>query len=165
MIYSMECMVFHGDESIPSLLFADDALLLADLADKLQQNLGRMDDLCYHWDMAINIEKCRNLIVNDGREYTFNLGGFVLPRIDVYIYIELPIDKNINILTIINDKKDKSRKAYLSMHPFLTKYYIPQPVKSLFIKGVLLSIATYGCELHGMSDLQVRSLQKVIDNV
>ncbi|ELQ75186.1 putative transposable element encoded protein, partial [Trachipleistophora hominis] len=50
------------------------------------------------------------------------------------------------------------------MRPFLTRKFVPAPIKMLLVKSVLLSIATYGCELYGMSTVRLAPLQRVIDH-
>ncbi|ELQ76887.1 U4/U6-associated splicing factor PRP4, transposable element containing protein, partial [Trachipleistophora hominis] len=65
---------------------------------------------------------------------------------------------------VIRDRKEKAVRAYHEMRPFLIRKFVPAPIKMLLVKSVLLPIATYGCELYGMSTARLAPLQRVTDH-
>ena len=88
--------------------------------------------------------------------------------------ISIPNVSGIHILglnlMIIGHCKDKiknntikSNNAINSSFNFITRKDIPIAYKIKFINSVLIPIATYGCELFGMSEQTTNSIQRIVN--
>ncbi|ELQ74836.1 putative RNA-directed DNA polymerase (reverse transcriptase), Non LTR Retrotransposon protein, partial [Trachipleistophora hominis] len=153
-----------GVRSIPGLLFADDAVVLAESAHELQSNLQRISDWCERWRISLNIEKCGLVVFGPGEARNMCYRGQSLPVVASYTYLGHPLMPDLDLNVVIQDRKEKAIRAYHGMRPFLTRNFVPAPIKMLLVKSVLLPIATYGCELYGMSTSRLAHLQRVIDH-
>ncbi|PVU93672.1 hypothetical protein BB561_003112 [Smittium simulii] len=52
------------DKKISGLLFADDAVILAESADELQKSFDTLTEWCKRWDMNVNNKKCGIMAIN-----------------------------------------------------------------------------------------------------
>ncbi len=148
---------------IPGLLFADDAVIFADSAQELRSGIEKIEKWCHKWKMTLNIGKCGVMIVGEEDSNVFNFNGTPLPTVDRYTYLGLSITNHLSFDAIVEDRKEKARRAFFSMAGFLTRKNIPIPVKVQVVKSVLIPISTYGAELYGMSAQRVTPLQRVMD--
>ncbi|MEG2480212.1 MAG: reverse transcriptase family protein, partial [Mucinivorans sp.] len=149
---------------IPGLLFADDAVILAENEVELKQSMIRIEEWCSRWKMSLNTEKCGVMAIGDELTQPITYNGEVIPVCTSYTYLGLPITNTLDLSEIIKDRKEKAKKAFFSVKGFLAKRDIPVGIKLRVLKGVLIPICTYGCELYGMSAQRVSPLQKVMDN-
>jgi hypothetical protein len=69
----------------------------------------------------------------------------------------------LSLKRMISDRADKARRALGSMLGFLNRRRVPAYLKRPLVSTVLLHIATYGCELWGMSTSRAAPLGRVVD--
>ncbi|OMJ08094.1 Retrovirus-related Pol polyprotein from type-1 retrotransposable element R2, partial [Smittium culicis] len=71
---------------IPGLLFADDAVMLADSAENLQTSLDAITVWSYTWEMAVNASKCAIMAINCDDPAELTLQRQTISTTDQYTY-------------------------------------------------------------------------------
>jgi hypothetical protein len=122
--------------------------------------------------MKINVRKC-GIISFPGRSGEplqqiegdpITIGTEEVPRVDSYMYLGVPIDRNLSREAMVANNVAKGRKALKSLLKFLSRRSYPSHLKVLLVKGKLLPILTYGGEIRGMNTQIASKAQKVCDD-
>ncbi|XDV52909.1 hypothetical protein PO909_021551 [Leuciscus waleckii] len=146
--------VRFGDDTISSLLFADDVVVLASSDQDLQHALGRFAAECEAAGMRISTSKSEAMVLSRKRvACPLQVGGEFLPQVDEFKYLgvlftsegrmEWEIDRRIGAASAVMRsmyrsvvvKKELSRKAQLSIY-----------------RSIYVPTLTYGHELWVMTE-------------
>lgn len=148
-------------ETLPGLLFADDAVVLAATERSLEEDLRRVDAWCTRWRMRLNRSKCGVLRVGCAGSGVQSIAG--IPVVSSYTYLGVVIDESLSQHTMVRGRRDAARNALQAMQALLLRRAVPVAVKLPLIRSALVPVATYGCELFGMNTARVAPLSAVVD--
>jgi len=151
-----------GCDSICSgMLFADDLVILAESPEELQSSLFSVGAWAIDRNFDFSIKKC--CIIVPGVKYAsteFSLLGETVPVVENYTYLGIQIDASLSIDTMVTHRLNKTKKTLGSLLQVITNKLVPISAKLLVIKGILIPVSSYGCELFASS---VRKIQPVIN--
>lgn len=163
-----------GSKRIPGLLFADDAVILADGKEELRRSIGLVEQWTHRWEMEVNVSKC-GIIRFSNRDTERNkrvcrnntpitIGGEVVPEVDSYVYLGITLDSGLSKNPMVARNASKGRGMIGSLRGFLSEPRYPVYLKKLLLKAKLLPILTYGAELWGMNTQLCTGAQRVMDS-
>ncbi|OMJ22903.1 putative RNA-directed DNA polymerase from transposon BS [Smittium culicis] len=152
------------EECIPGLLFADDAVVLAESPAELQIALEKLTAWSQKWEMQINQDKCGIMGINSSTGMLFTIMGKPITQVKEYKYLGVVFNNKWNNLSALQNNKENERKAFQSMYYFLSRKDVPTAMRAALIRTVLIPILCYGCEIFGMSAVRCSTLQKVADD-
>ncbi|OMJ11110.1 RNA-directed DNA polymerase from mobile element jockey, partial [Smittium culicis] len=144
---------------IPGLLFADDAVVLADSAENLQTSLDAITVWSDTWEMAVNASKCAIMAVNCDDPAVLTLQRQTICTTDQYTYLGYIMNPKWSVAGTIKNNKMKAQKAMYAGYYFLNRSDVLTELKVRFINSVLLPIGCYGGETFGMSENRCRPIQ------
>ena len=147
-------------EMLPGLLFADDAVVLASSEEDLARDLDSIDAWCSRWRMQVNRSKCGILRVGCAGEAQAIAG---IPVVSSYTYLGVVVDEALDLRTAVKARRDAAQRTLHRMQTLLRKRAVPLAIRLPLLKAVLVPVATFGCELLGMSTARVKPLGDVID--
>ncbi|OMJ09588.1 hypothetical protein AYI69_g10588, partial [Smittium culicis] len=152
------------EEKIPGLLFADDAVILADSEIALKNSFFKLNLWAEKWKMKINNKKCGVIPVDAAIKSQLFIQQKPVHTVDEYTYLGLKFNKNWTHKDTLKNNAEKARRALYASYYFFKRRDIPTKFKVMAVKGIIIPIATYGCEIFGMSAVRCYSLQKVADD-
>lgn len=156
-------------DRIPGLLFADDAVALAESEEDLEQAILILNNWAIKWEMKMNVNKCGIIYFpprtsNDTVAIRpMKIGDETIPVVDKYTYLGISIEKDLSKDKMARNNIPKGHKALSAMRRFLCRRTYPTHLKMLIVKAKLLPILTYGGELWGMNSKLASGGQKVLD--
>ncbi|OMJ12866.1 RNA-directed DNA polymerase from mobile element jockey [Smittium culicis] len=133
---------------IPGLLFADDAVLLAESSADLQASLNTITEWSDTWEMAVNASKCEIMTISGELTADMTLQGQKVNSTDQYTYLGYIMNTSGTYLG--RSRTTRTRSGRLSL-------------KIKFINSVLMPIGCYGGETFGMSEARCKPIQSEID--
>ncbi|OLY84547.1 hypothetical protein AYI68_g1295, partial [Smittium mucronatum] len=148
---------------IPGLLFADDAVLLAESDADMQIALNQITDWSNTWEMTVNASKCGAMNVAGPQSSDLILQDQNILKTDQYKFLSYIMNYKWDVFGIIKNNKLMARKAYYAAYSFLKRSDVPVSLKIKSINSVLMPIGCYGGETFGMSEARVKSVQAKID--
>ena len=101
------------------LLYADDTIILADSAEKLQFALNIYASYCEDWRLLINYSKTKIIIFSKGKqtEYHFTLDSNTIEIVKEYRYLGVLFSKIILLLPLRNILQNRG-------HVLCIAYYV-----------------------------------------
>ncbi|OMJ17741.1 RNA-directed DNA polymerase from mobile element jockey [Smittium culicis] len=148
---------------IPRLLFADDAVLLAESSADLQAALDTITEWSDTWEMAVNASKCGIMTISGELTTDMTLQGQKVDSTDQYTYLGYIMNSKWDVSGTINNNKNKVRKAVYAAYSFLRLSDVLTTLKIKFINSVLMPIGCYGGETFGMIEARCKLIQSEID--
>ncbi|OMJ14789.1 RNA-directed DNA polymerase from mobile element jockey [Smittium culicis] len=148
---------------IPGLLFADDAVLLAESSADLQIALNTINEWSDTWEMAVNASKCGIMTISGELSTDMTLQGQKVDSTDQYTYLGYIMNSKWDISGTINNNKNKVRKAVYASYSFLRRSDVLKALKIKFINSVLMPMGCYGGETFGMSEARCKPIHLKID--
>ncbi|OMJ08715.1 RNA-directed DNA polymerase from mobile element jockey [Smittium culicis] len=149
--------------NIRGLLFADDAVVLAESPAELQIAFEKISQWSKKWEMKVNASKCGAIGIGQSTNMIFTVQGGIVPQVEEYKYLGIMFNKRWNHVSAIKNNTDNARKALNGMYYFLARKKIPIALRTIIIRSVLLPIATYGGEIFGMSQARNNKIQSILD--
>ncbi|OMJ18983.1 RNA-directed DNA polymerase from mobile element jockey [Smittium culicis] len=148
---------------IPGLLFADDAVLLAESSADLQITLNTITEWSDTWEMAVNASKCGVMTISGELTTDMTLQGQKVDSTDQYTYLGYIMNSKWDVSDTIKNNKNKVRKAVYAAYSFLRRSDVLTALKIKFINSVLMPIGCYDGETFGMSEARCKPIQSEID--
>ncbi|OMJ21154.1 LINE-1 retrotransposable element ORF2 protein [Smittium culicis] len=148
---------------IPGLLFADDAVLLAESSAELQDALNTITEWSDTWEMAVNASKCGIMTISGEMTTDMTLQGQKVDSTDQYTYLSYIMNSKRDVSGTIKNNKSKVREAVYTAYSFLRRSDVLTALKIKFINSVLMPIGCYGGETFGMSEARCKPIQSEID--
>lgn len=143
--------------SIPGLLFADDANLVADSAQGMQASLDVAGNWAAKHQMEYGMRKCATFLVSNRADASERLEGANLllagaqvPTCSSYKVLGLEIDSSLNLEFTVKARTESARRAVAANAAFLTDNFIPIGIKRAVILTKLQPVLAFGGELLGM---------------
>ncbi|OMJ17624.1 hypothetical protein AYI70_g5855 [Smittium culicis] len=128
---------------IPGLLFADDAVLLAESSADLQAALNTITEWSDTWEMAVNASKCGIMTISGELTTDMTLQGQKVDSTGQYTYLGYIMNSKWDVSGTIKNNKNKVRKAVYAAYSFLRR--------------------CYSGETFGMSETRCKPIQSEID--
>ncbi|OMJ11783.1 RNA-directed DNA polymerase from mobile element jockey [Smittium culicis] len=148
---------------ILGLLFADDAVLLAESSAELQDALNTITVWSDTWEMAVNASKCGIVTISGELTTDMTLQGQKVDSTDQYTYLGYIMNSKWDVSGTTKNNKIKVRKAVHAAYSFMRRSDVLAALKIKFINSVLMPIGCYGGETFGMSEARCKSIQMEID--
>ncbi|OMJ24595.1 RNA-directed DNA polymerase from mobile element jockey [Smittium culicis] len=95
---------------IPGLLFADDAVLLAESSADLQAALDTITECSDTWEIAVNASKCGIMTISGEMTTDMTLQGQKVDSTDQYTYLGYIMNSKWDVSGTINKNNNISRK-------------------------------------------------------
>ncbi|OMJ11481.1 LINE-1 retrotransposable element ORF2 protein [Smittium culicis] len=130
---------------IPGLLFADDAVLLAESSAEIQDALNTITEWPDTWEMAVNASRCGIMTISGVLTTDMTLQGQKVDSTDQYTYLGYIMNSKWDVSGTIKYNKNKARKAVYAAYSFLRR--------------------CYGGDIFGMSEARCKPIQSEIDKV
>ena len=151
------------EQYIPGLLFADDAVVLANNAEAMQVTFNILSDWAQTNGMQFGISKCGVMTVGGEEDLgnlpvKLHLGGAEVPIVDVYKYLGFPFYRSTNLLQAAAARAASATKAIGASTAFLANPSIPLLAKLDVLRSKLFPILSYGGEILGMNKSLVTRL-------
>ncbi|OMJ18619.1 RNA-directed DNA polymerase from mobile element jockey [Smittium culicis] len=134
---------------IPGILFADDAVLLAESSVDLQAALNTLTEWSDTWEMAVNASKCGIMTISGELTTDMTLQGQKANFTDQYTYLGYITNSKLDVSGTIKNNKNKVRTAVYAAYGFLRRSDVLTTLKIKFINPVLMPIGCYGGETFG----------------
>lgn len=136
---------------IKLLLYADDLILVAKSAHGLKMHLYALEILCKPMGMQVNTNKTKIMIFSNKRnqsQHTFFFEGNILEELNEYKYLEIDINKKLNL----DDCKKKiilgGSKALYALQNICREANLWEWNMTKVLFGILVCpMIVYGCEL------------------
>ncbi|OMJ16141.1 Retrovirus-related Pol polyprotein from type-2 retrotransposable element R2DM, partial [Smittium culicis] len=106
---------------IPGLLFADDAVLLAESSVDMQIALNTITEWSDTWEMAVNASKCGIMTISGELTTDMTLQGQKVDSTYQYTYLGYIMNSKWDVSGTIKNNKNKVRKAVYAAYSFLRR--------------------------------------------
>ena len=138
--------VHLGRESIFTLLFADDQVVIAEDEEDLEYMLRKLIEEYEEWGLEVNSEKTQYLAIGrEGRD--LNKNGKKIRNVDEYKYLGVTITKDGKDERDILDKIRKGKTITSQLNSILWSLNIRKDTKKKIFRTIVESTATYGAEV------------------
>ncbi len=140
------------NENINCLMFADDAVLLSETREGLQQSLEKIKEYCDNWLLKINSDKTKVMIFNkSGRllKEKFTLGNEQLENVSSYTYLGLVFVPSGSFNPAMNTLCKKASKAMFKLRRSINKLNLSPKLSLLLYDTLIRPISMYGSEVWG----------------
>lgn len=158
------------DQLITALLFADDAVGLADSASQLQLVINGFLEWGSNWGMEFNVPKCGVLLCSTKPELhkafngcNFTLGMEPVPHVKEYTYLGVKLTTDFGessaVMAWAKDRGLKVDAILNTLRPYLRCRQVPIQLRVECLKVLVLPVATYGAEYGSTSREAINYVQ------
>lgn len=159
------------NKKIAVLLYADDIVLVAPTAEKMQKLLAICTEWADEWHMFFGVSKCGILRPRDDSGVvlsTDDWGNFLLqnqiiPFVDTYKYLGVTMRSDLVWDEAIKDRVLVAEKATNSLNTIFAMPHLSIRAKVLLYHSLVQSAALYGCEAIVTSSQELAPLSKACD--
>ena len=142
----------------PTLLFADDTLLLAETAHQMNKLLALVIDHSSEYNLRLNTTKCQLLVTNDpGLQVTFPDGREVTKHTQIK-YLGTIFCQNLEVNTIIRQKLADAATTLRQLQPLWTHQQIPPAWKLIVFNAIIRTRIFYTLETVELTNSHQRLL-------
>ena len=138
------------------LLYANDALAMAESPEQLQLALTEVGIYCTKWGLSINQTKTEVVIFSAGivrTKYNFTIGNIKIGTNSEYCYLGTVFKGNGKLSRAINERITPARKAMFGLNIKAVNLLLPPDIHiDLFEK--IISPILYGCKVWGYRDVE-----------
>jgi hypothetical protein len=149
------------DEMLKGLLFADDAVILAETKEQLAAEIERVYGWARTWEMQVNVDKCGIMVFPE--EDTLAIDPSI-PMVKSYRYLGVQITEDLCPMKMAKGNVGKGIKTVDSLASFLRKADYPVQLELILVKAKLLPVVLYGAELWGMNSSNCDVVDHAIDS-
>lgn len=140
------------------LLYADDTIIFAESAEKLQVAMNCLDNYCKLWKLKINIDKTKVVIFSKGK--IRNIPKFSFNNIPVevvfnYKYLGILFNYNGTFTNALKSLCDQASKALIAVNAKIKKLSLPVDMQLELFDSVVKPILLYGCDVWGFHDCKI----------
>ena len=104
-----------GSQVIPVLLYADDAVILAEDERSMRRGLDTLAEWCSEWAVEINVEKCGVMHVRKKgvkrTEVKFYVGGDEVKVVEEYKYLGCVVNEHLQSARIAEERAKAGMRA------------------------------------------------------
>uniref|UniRef100_A0A146KQ35 RNA-directed DNA polymerase from mobile element jockey n=1 Tax=Lygus hesperus TaxID=30085 RepID=A0A146KQ35_LYGHE len=133
---------------INTLAYADDLVLIADSAQKLQHNLNMIIMALERRSMRVSLEKTKTMVISRQRSrHEIRAKGRVLDQVREFKYLGVMISEDGKLTNEINARVAAAGKLYQAVNSkFLRKREVTDRTKVSVYKSTYVPILTHSCE-------------------
>ena len=139
------------------LLYADDALAMAESPEQLQLALTEVGIYCTKWGLSINQTKTEVVIFSAGivrTKYNFTIGNIKIGTNSEYCYLGTVFKGNGKLSRAINERITPARKAMFGLNIKAVNLLLPPDIHIDLFEKMISPILLYGCEVWGYGDIE-----------
>ena len=157
-----------------ALLYADDAVLVAESAEDLQNLINIVDEYCRDWRMLLNLDKSKAMVVpkqvknktaaeviKNEIKQAVTVRGVKVPFVNEYKYLGVWIQQDLGWKLHIAHNVSKAKAKHAVIGPILRCGPIPAALKRLVWCAVVRSRLEYGAEVVTLNVELTKSLEGV----
>ena len=135
------------------LLYANDAVLLAESPGDLQRSICAMKEYCDLWKLNVNVVKTKVVIFSRGKTRKipkFELGENELEVVIHNKYLGLTFNFNGKFTTAQNKLYEKVNRAMFALLRKSRQWHLPIDVQLHLFDALVEPVLLYGCEVWPM---------------
>jgi hypothetical protein len=139
-------------QTIGSLLYADDLILLSTSQVGLQNSLNKLSDYCKKWKLEVNRSKSQTMhFTKTGKSdnHTFSFNDQSLEWVNNYSYLGLELSSNCSFRKAEENMCRKASKAMFKLKSLLNNTNISPGTGLKLFDQLIKPIALYGSEIWG----------------
>ena len=135
-------------ETINSIRYADDTVLMADTDVGLQNIMDSVQRACSDYGMKINVKKTKTMVIskNQNIPIPFQIDGEVLELVNRFKYLGSWIERDTNPDNEIRTRIEQARQGFLRYKRLLSDPYLDLSLRLRLVKCYVWSILLYGVE-------------------
>ncbi|MCG7875884.1 MAG: reverse transcriptase family protein [Candidatus Thiodiazotropha endolucinida] len=136
------------------LLYADDTVILAETAEKLQKSIDSFNRYCALWKLKVNESKTKVVIFGARKtdSFSFNIGDTPLEIVDNYKYLGTYFSKTRSFIKARKHIAEQARKAMHLLQVRIKNLFLPVDLQLKLFDQTILPILTYSCEVFGFEN-------------
>ena len=142
--------------SIYFLMFADDAVIFSDTIDGLQSSLNYLEMFCTKWNLNVNIDKTKIVVLRKGgilnRNEKWTHSGEEIEIVNSFNYLGIVLTSGGAFVKATNTLAGKALEAMNSLLSITRPMKIPTKIMFNLFDSFVVSILNYGCEIWGFSN-------------
>lgn len=139
--------------SIYLLLFADDAVLISETKEGLQETLNNLVQYCRKWNLTVNIDKTKIVVFRKrgvlSQNYTWSYEGKHIDVVNNFNYLGLVLSSSNSFMQALKTLSGKALQALNSLFCMTRNKEIPVNIMFNLFDSYILSIINYGSEIWG----------------
>ena len=147
------------DEYLSYLFSADDIVLIANSASKLQEILQGIHDISKPVSPKMHLEKTKVLSNKHVNKDDMIGGGKKIEEVDIYIYLGKMVTKDHDQAQEMKRRIGQGRSAFCKLDNIMQDKNVPMKLKRKAFNECILLVMTYDCETWPISNAQ---LEKVV---
>ena len=137
------------------LMFADDAVLLSETKEGLQDLLKELENYCKRWNLTVNIEKTKVMIFRKGGRYSqdcsFTYAGETIEIVQNFNYLGVVFSSGGSFQKATDTFVGKALRSMCSLHNLTKGYEVPPYILFNLFDSYVASILSYNCEVWGFN--------------
>ena len=138
-----------GGGNVNNIRYADDTVLLADSAEKLESLVGALVRASDRYGLKLNTTKTKIMVVTKGSDMVrvnVRVGEEVLEQVEKYKYLGSLVTQDGRCVEDIKTRIAIAKNAFTKIKAMVTNRAISINLRKRFIKAYVWSTLTYGCE-------------------
>lgn len=135
-----------GDETLYTLLFADDQVIIAEDADDSNYMLRKLQEEYEKWGLILNTKKTEYMVVGDGERSDLDIETCTIKNCTSFKYLGVTFSSTGKSSEDITNKIGQGRRAIRQLNSLLWSDNITKKNKTAIYKTIVESISTYGSE-------------------
>ena len=155
-----------GNKDLTALLYADDIVVMADSAQKLQELINEVDSFCSKWWLQLNTDKSKVMVVesvpsnpNSGEPLSFR--GQALENVTESKYVGVTITGKLLWDRHISTVKLKGLEALDRQRRLFAQRLLPMKIKRLVYTAMVRSKLEYASQIWTCNSKQERELESI----
>jgi hypothetical protein len=138
-----------GDKNVSVLLYADDAVLLAENADELQRMLDSLNEGTTSMNLRVNVGKTKVVVFESEKEArveSFHMNGQAVEVVQEFVYLGRLFEKNGSVDGEIERRASAGRRVAGSTMGLARSQFLSKKAKLAIRNSILLPTLLYGSE-------------------
>jgi hypothetical protein len=176
-LYGASIPGINESRRLAGLLFADDLVLVANSVHFLREILKRVSRWADNWGMQLGHGKCKLMSVfangealtpearikcfSDSGPWIFQ--GHEIGVCHSYTYLGVTLNDVWSLDAFVDQKIESVRKSIESIRHVLSNRSIPQGIRLMAFRALVVGVLNYGGELLGMDVDNARKVQTVLN--
>ena len=143
-----------GGRNVNNIRYADDTVLLADSAEKLESLVGELVRASDRHGLKLNTAKTKVMVVTKGSDQVrinVRVGEEALEQVEKYKYLGSLVTQDGRCVEDIKTRIAIAKNAFTKIKAMVTNRAISINLRKRFIKAYVWSTLTYGCEAWTMN--------------
>jgi hypothetical protein len=147
-----------GEKNLNCLLYADDLILISTSKKGMTKSLNLLQNYCAEWDLKINSEKTKCMVINSVESPSFSVNNIPLEIVNSIKYLGIEFSSKADSRSMKNDLYKRGLKAYFK----LMGKFNPKPSIKIMLHlfdHIVKPILLYCCEIWTPINLNYKILK------